>query len=159
MDYDSFLCISKKKVITDTRQLAIRCGKLSQLINSSTHLSGRNEFYTLPFMAFILLRLICICTYIIVIYSFLYDYTNKGEERENRVTLYSFCYHYCLLIQDQSVIVRRSVHSFSFYYTIISIKLLPLPQSHGISNYIQSAACMSDLRVSKYVYFMRKNIK
>jgi len=41
--------------------------KLNQFIKSSTHLSGRNVFCTLPIMVFILLHLICISTYIIAV--------------------------------------------------------------------------------------------
>jgi len=86
--------------------------------------------------------------------SFLY--TNKGEERENRVTIYSCCYHYCLIIQDQSVIVRRSVYSFN------SITLLSLSSSClCYSRYMQLysiTACMSDLRV-QMTFILRENTK
>ena len=114
-----------------------------------------NVFYTLPFMARILLHLICISTYIIVIYSH-FLYTNKEEERENRVTIYScyYCY-YCLLIQDQSVIVRRSVHS-SNSITLSSLSSCCRYYSHTAYATIFDCCVHEWTTYIKYVYFMRK---
>ena len=129
--------------------------KLNQFIKSSTHLSGHNVFYMLLFMAFILLRLICISTYIIVIYSFFFFYTSKGEERENRVTVYSCCYHYCLLIQDQSVIVRRSVHSFNSI-TLLSLSSCCRFHSHTAYATILNRCVHEWPTCIKHVYFCEK---
>ena len=147
--------LGKKNVIIDTGQLTIKYMKLNQFFQSSTHIYPVVIYFILyPLWLLLLLHLICVSTCIIVIYSFLY-YKNKGEERENRFTLYSCFYHYCLLIQDQSVIVRRSVHSFNSI-TLLSLSSCCRCHSHTAYATIFNCCVHKWTTCTKYVYLMRK---
>jgi hypothetical protein len=98
-----------------------------------------------------------LCLYIHYCHLFFFFVTNKGEKRENRLTLYSCCYYYCLLIQDQSVIVRRSVLSFIplCYYLYQAAAVAAVTRHMQLYSI---AACMSDLRVL-HKFILWENVK